>query len=305
MLTELDWILLSRNGYELFATLKVLETRSDLPTAASEIGPPHAATADLCRRCWIYPGTSYYRSTPYCPFCLDILRSSRAYGYHARSAVAIWGNVDPLPKHLVERSDLYAKPSTGSYIHDDHHFLLLLHRKKLKAWVEDILLYHPDITGYVTIFPPRSNSLIQINDTITRVIYATPNYHDNQLWVRFYDNVFQLFQSNRLKRKPAPIYDIGTFKSLLEAAAVFRSILKPEAQQALHEILTLENDSEERFYWGRLLNLLQPEAVAMLEAWRIRQWPKSQLKAFFDLMKYVEYYSTDSDDSLPDRSANQ
>lgn len=305
MLTELDWILLSRNGYELFATLKILATQPDLFETAAEIGPTHSATADLCRRCWTYAGTSKYRAKPCCPICHNIQTYAKRFGVHAQDAIAIWGSVDMPAKECRNLADVLRRGSIVSYVHDDRHFLSMIFRRRLKTWIENILLYRPDMAGHLVIFPPRSNRYICTGDTMARILYAAPDYPTDRLWIYFYDKVFHLFSANRSNKQSVPIYDIGTFKGLLEAAAVFRSLLTPNIQEAVHELLHLKNNHEECFYWGRLLNLLKPEAVCMLEAWRFRHWPKSQLNLFFNLMNYVEYYSTDSDDSLSAGPANQ
>ena len=76
-------------------------------------------------------------------------------------------------------------------------------------------------------------------------------------------------------------------------ASVFRTLLRPEAQQVLHALLTLEDSSEELFYWGRFLGYLSPEAKDMLSAWRIRGWPKNRIKLLYELVNYVAFYQSD------------
>ena len=76
-------------------------------------------------------------------------------------------------------------------------------------------------------------------------------------------------------------------------AAIFRRLLYPEAQQALHDLLNLRDSSEEQFYWGRFLGYLNSEAKDMLSAWRIRQWPRDRIQLLYELVEYVAFYSSD------------
>ena len=69
-------------------------------------------------------------------------------------------------------------------------------------------------------------------------------------------------------------------------------LIGPQEQEMLHEVLNLEDPSEEQFYWGRLLGHLSQGAKDMLNAWRIRQWPKNQVKLLYELVDYVAFYQT-------------
>lgn len=305
MLTELDWILLSRNGYELFATLKYLTEKPDLPGRSEALGPPHSATANLCRRCWTYADLNRSKSKPYCPICRWIITYANRYGVLVKDSIAVWGSVDSMPRDLLHQTGMYLASSMGAYVFDDQRFLLLMPQRKLKHWIEQILIYHPTMTGHILIFPARANRYINTGDSIARILYNTPDYPTDRLWVKFYSHSFQIFLSDHAKKATLQAYDIATFKGFLETAVVLRSLLLPQAQDALYDWLCLKKPNEERFYWGRFLNQLKPEAIDMLGSWHIQNWPKSYLTMIYHLMKYVEYRSTDSHDSLSAGSANQ
>ena len=77
-------------------------------------------------------------------------------------------------------------------------------------------------------------------------------------------------------------------------AAVFRTVLRPEEQKVIYELLSkVEDVSEEQFYWGRLLGHLNKEAKDMLNAWKIRSWPPSRVKLLYELVDYVVFYRAD------------
>ena len=77
--------------------------------------------------------------------------------------------------------------------------------------------------------------------------------------------------------------------SLLEMASVFRSVLSPTTQQILYGLLNLKDAKEEGFYWGRFLGMLTPQEKDMLNAWKIRQWPRQRVKLLYELTKYVDF----------------
>ena len=114
-----------------------------------------------------------------------------------------------------------------------------------------------------------------------------------RLRVRFFSAPYPLLRPHTRDQLGLLTFDVSEFLSLLEMAAVFRTLLRPEAQQVLHELLNLDDASEEQFYWGRFLGYLSPEAKDMLSAWRIRQWPKNRIKLLYELVNYVAFYQPD------------
>lgn len=109
----------------------------------------------------------------------------------------------------------------------------------------------------------------------------------DQLRVRFYSSPYQLLRPHTRERQGLLTFEVSEFLRLMEMAVVFRALLKPEEQQALHELLNLDDSIEERFYWGRFMGRLPHEAKDMLSAWRIRAWPKNRIKLLYELVDYV------------------
>jgi hypothetical protein len=87
-------------------------------------------------------------------------------------------------------------------------------------------------------------------------------------------------------------FEVSEFLSLMEMAAVFRTLLRPEEQASLHELVNLDDSSEEQFYWGRFAGRLSQEAKDMLSSWNIRHWPKNRIKLLYELVDYVAFYQT-------------
>ena len=114
----------------------------------------------------------------------------------------------------------------------------------------------------------------------------------DQLRVRFYSAPHQIMKPHTRDKQGLLTFEVSEFLSLLEMAAVFRTILRPTEQELLYQLVNLEDTSEEQFYWGRFMGFLSQEAKDMLNAWRIRQWPKGRIKLLYELVDYVAFYPT-------------
>ena len=314
MLNSFDWLRRSRTGAELLATLKCLEEKPGL-FDEDEIGPPHSALGGLCQRCWVYPRAAssrrrpepvegresprdtYHsrRTAPYCQACRAILARASRLSKIPRECVVIWAMVNQLPKQLEGGRKARDRRMLGAYLHDEHHFLVMMRRYSLKPWLQELLIYHgADLKGVVQILPTTgAGGGLDMADILCRAVHQELRFPMDQLRVRFFSAPHQLLRAHTRDRQGLLTFEVSEFLNLLEMAAIFRTLLYPEAQQALHDLLNLRDSSEEQFYWGRFLGYLSSEAKDMLSAWRIRQWPRDRIRLLYELVEYVAFYSSD------------
>ncbi len=295
MLTEFDWLRRAQTGAELLATLRCLATEPDL-LAETELGPPHSALSGPCQRCWVYPRASAPsgRLSPYCKSCLVILAGADQLGHISRQAVVVWGLVNQLPRQLASGQGFHDDPVLGVYLPDSHHFLLMMPRHALKSWLQELLLYHgTELKGLLEVFPTTgARGGINMGDALCRAIHDEARFPLDQLRVRFFSAPHQFLHFRTREQLGQLTFEVSDFVSLLEMAAVFRTLMRPELQQALRQLLSLPDPSEAQFYWGRFLGYLSPEARDMLSAWRIRQWPRPRVDLLYELVEYVAFYET-------------
>lgn len=303
MLDVFDWLCRCQTGVELLAALRYFEKGPDLP-GGEAFGPPHAALGGPCQRCWIYPraprrvreASNRASLGLYCEVCQAILDGVWQMRHPARHAVIVWGAVNRLPQHLETRQGFYQEGLLSAYIRDEHHFLLMLFKRQLRDWLQELVLYHgADLTGLIQIFPPSGRaSQDSMGDVLASVISQEIHSVPDQLRVRFYAAPYQVLAPHLRERQRILTFEVAEFMRLLDAAAVFRVILPPDQQQAVHEILTLEDAKEAGFYWGRFIGQIGQEARDMLEAWRIRAWPKERVQLLYELLhyNYVDFSQT-------------
>lgn len=296
MLSRFDWLRLSRTGAELLATLRHFAVNPDLPPDGREIGPPHSGLSSPCERCWLYPPLPDGR---YCPTCQAVLKRAWRLGDLSRHSSVIWGFVDRLPRQL--RSDRSPQDKgwkdsriLGTYVHDEHRFLLMLHRKELKTWFQELAIYHgTDLRGLIQVFPTTGSPHFTMGEILCRVVHHESRFPMDRLRVRFFSRVSHVREPHRYDRQGILTFDVRDFLSLLEMASVFRTILPPDEQEMLHKILNTQDSQEAQLYWGRFLGYLDQEARDMLNSWGIRSWPKPQIRLLYDLTEYVAFYQTD------------
>lgn len=292
MLTSFDWIRRSRTGAELLAILRCLKTEQDPFLYQKMIGPPHSALNSPCQRCRIYPRAprSDGADNLYCIFCKEIVSRSRRLGPTSRRSMIIWGFVNRrLPEQLLNGNGAPKNQIHGGYIHDDSHFLVMMYQRALRTWVQELVLYSGvNLRGLIQIFPTTGPGKdVCMGDILCRAIHHEANFPMDQLRVRFYSSPYQLLRPHTRERQGLLTFEVSEFLRLMEMASVFRALLKPEEQQALHELLGIDDSVEEGFYWGRLMGHLTQEAKDMLSAWRIRTWPESRIKLLYELVDYV------------------
>ncbi len=296
MLNGFDWLRRSLTGAEMLATLQCLAEEPDL-FDVEEIGSPHSALGGPCQRCWLYARhpSANHRANRYCKPCGAILERARKLGYISRRSIVIWGGVNRLPKQLESGEGFHDSHILGAYVHEQDHFLLMMPRREIKRWLQELAIYHgADLKGLVQILPTTGTGRgLSMGDILCRAAHHEARFAMDRLRVRFFSAPHQLLRPHTRDQLGLLTFEVSEFLSLLEMAAVFRTLLRPEAQQVLHELLNLNDAGEEQFYWGRFLGYLSPEAKDMLSAWRIRQWPKNRVKLLYELVNYVAFYQPD------------
>jgi hypothetical protein len=292
MLSSFDWLRRSQTGAELLAILECLTTKPDLFPTGDEIGPPFSALDGPCQRCWIYP----HLPSPgqnHCPACQAILSRASKLGHIAYQSIVIWGFVNRLSRLLRMGEGFYDYHVLGAYVHDENHFLLMIPKRELKPWLQELAIYHgADLKGLIQLLPTTDRHKIEMGDILCRAIHHEARFPMDQLRVRFYSAPHQIMKPHTRDKQGLLTFEVSEFLSLLEMTAVFRTILRPTEQELLYQLVNLEDTSEEQFYWGRFMGFLSQEAKDMLNAWRIRQWPKGRIKLLYELVDYVAFYPT-------------
>ncbi|MBW1675423.1 MAG: hypothetical protein JRF30_01080 [Deltaproteobacteria bacterium] len=291
MLSIFDWIRRSKSGGELLATLEYFQDRSpDLFPEHKAIGPPVSLVNRPCKRCWVYPCQDN-RGLGYCRTCLAIIARAESLGGQSRQAVVVWGHVNCLPKQLKSKTGFYSNHILGSYVHDAQHFLLVMDRFELKPWIQELLVYHgTDLKGLLQVFPTTGQTQRgSMEDVIGRAIHQDARFPMDLLRIRFFPNAYELFAPHVREWRGQLTFEVREFLKLLEMAFIFRSLLRPEEQRMLRNLVNISNESKEQFTWGRVTGHLTQEARDMLNAWKFRQWSQNQIILLYELIDYVEY----------------
>jgi len=308
MLNTFDWLRRCRSGAELLATLEYYMTAPDLFSETDEIAPPFNLFSKPCQRCWIYPcmkngsdkddkgflsDEEFFLTKNYCKTCSAIMIRAKKRGKNSRIAVVIWGFINHLPNHLKQCEGFYSDNIFGSYVHDENHFLLMMERRKLKNWLQEVLIYHgSDLKGLIQIFPTTGEGNISgMGEILCRAVHHENRYPMDMLRVRFFSEPYQLLAPHSREDKGLLTFEVSEFLRLLEMTTVFRSLLGPKEQEMLYELIQLKNIREEQFYWGRFMGYLSGQAKDMLNLWKIRQWDKQRIRLLYELVEYTEYNS--------------
>jgi hypothetical protein len=291
MLTRFDWLRRAGSGAELLATLRLFAKQPNL--LEDSLGAPHSALNGPCRRCWIYARPLAHNQ--YCSFCYAVQRRARFLGDASRRALVVWGYVNQLPRHMEPAAGFYKTNALGLYAHDQRHFLLMLYRRDLKSWLQELVLYHGlELKGLLQIFPTMAPlPHLEMGEALSRIAQREANYSADRLRVQFYAAPAQIRRFSSRNKQGQLTFEIAEFLRLLEAAAVFRTLLLPDQQEMLYQLLQLKDDGEAHFYWGRFLGQINQETRDMLNAWQIRRWPKPQIELLYELIDHVEFYRTD------------
>jgi len=292
MLTHFDWLRRCSSGAELLATMRLLAANPDR-LLTDPLGAPHSAINGPCRRCWIYARPRPYYQ--YCSFCYAVNMRVGPIGSISRQAMLVWGCLNHLPRYMENSDGFYKERALGLYRHDSRRFLLALFRRDLKDWLQELVLYHgAELKGLLQIFPTMAAMRqLQMGEALAQIIQRETNFSADRLRVQFYAAPAQIHRFSSRHKQGQLTFDIGEFLRLLELAAVFRTILYPDEQKMLYELLHLDDAGESQFYWGRFLGQIKQETRDMLNAWQIRRWPLNQVELLYELVDYVEFYKTD------------
>lgn len=288
-----DWVRRSRTGAELLATLEYLERRPAL-FADQDIGPPHSALRGPCQRCWLYPRQPSPRQTArYCRACQAIVSRAVRWREESHHAVVAWGFVNRLPRQLQGQPGFRDTRILGSFVQDEHHFLLVIARTELKPLVQELAIYHgTDLKGLVQVVPTTGlRGDVNMADIVCRLAHHEANFPMDRLRVRFYAAPYQVLIPHVRDRQGILTFDLAEFVSTLEMAAVFRTVLLPDEQKTIHDLLALNDPAEEQFYWGRLMGYLSQPAKDLLSGWNLRQWSKDRIQLLYELIEYVGWYA--------------
>jgi hypothetical protein len=123
--------------------------------------------------------------------------------------------------------------------------------------------------------------------------YNEARFPCDRLRIRFFAAPYYVFDPHVYERMGILTFEVAEFMRMLDMAVVFRSLLKPEEQKILRDLLNQSDPNAEQFYWGRFLGSLNNQARDMLNAWKIRQWSKPQIDLLYELTDYVGFYQTD------------
>ena len=293
MLDLFDWLRRARSGAELLATLRVAETSPELFLEPGKLGPPISLLEHSCDRCWIFEPIveSGYE---YCRVCSPIIHRALKMGTMSRKTVVLWAHLNMLPIQIQDR--IANKKNSRQqvmeiFIKDENHFLILLDRRQLKNWFQELIIYNaPRLAGLIQIVPTTGMTARgTMGDVLCRIIHHDSRFPMDALRVRFFSSPNQVYLPHRREQKGLLTFDIKEFMHLLDMAVVFRSMLGPKEQDMLKKLLGLEDLKQQRFYWGRFTGMLRPASRDMLNAWKIRQWPREKIQLLYEMTEYVTY----------------
>ncbi|MBV7330115.1 hypothetical protein KFU94_18080 [Chloroflexi bacterium TSY] len=294
MLQAFDWIRRSRSGAELLSILSMLAEDPDCFDRFgavwdnASIGPVHYAFATPCSRCWLFPRLP---ASVFCSACRVIRNGTRDIGNLPRESLVIWAYCHRLPTQLRGVNAMKDRLILGAYVHDEQHFLMMLERRELRNWLQELVLYDgADLRGHIQVFPTRGMSNgIGMGDIICQAVRHESYFTLDRLRVRFYTQNHQVLRPHDFDKDGLLTFDASELLSLLEMARIFRTIFHPSEQKILYELLTIEDRSEASFFWGRMSGALNQRGRDLLTAWDIRAWPVRRIKFFYELIENVDF----------------
>lgn len=290
MLSPFDWIRRCTTGPELLGTISYLAgERSEGLDALKNAPPasPFSADRPPCERCKIYQRQD---DSSYCKTCSAILDRTEGLGRIIRNVVCLWGFVSELPWHL--NNETCKDFTKGVYIHDQNRFLLIIQRRGLRKWLEELLLYHGSgIKGLIQIFPTKGPGHgACMGDVLCKAIHHEANFSMDMLRIRFYSSPLQIFKPHLREKRGMLTFSGEDFLSILNMGVTFRRNLRPDEQIEIRDMLLKPGHRNLHFQWGRLLGRIDREAKDMLEAWSMRHWPRERIFLLYEVLPYVDIF---------------
>lgn len=304
MLSHFDWVRRAATGAELLATLHYLAGDAEPITTEDEprevilsasafplveaLGPPPTAQDGPCVRCWVYPRAPQRLR---CATCQAILEKAQHLLAFTTRAVIVWGYVNQVPARVRARVDDNATRAIARYLHDEQRFLVMLYYRDLQPWLQELMLYHGGtLKGLLQVCPTTGGRDSHMGELLCRLIRNEARFPLDRLRIRFFAAPYYVYDPHVYERMGILTFEVAEFLRMLDMAVVFRSLLRPEEQRILYQLLKNQDANQAQFYWGRLLSCLSREAKDMLNAWRIRQWAQPQIDLLYELVRYVEFY---------------
>ncbi len=299
MLAISDWMRLSRHGADLLATLFVLQSQPE-ELARLRLGPPHSASAQLCRRCWVYHTLA--ETAVLCPVCASIQMAVRRFYTTTQHTVIVRGHVNLIPAPLrtacadpgVAISAFSPGLKTAAvYLQDQTHFWALLKKYDLQGWLQNLVFHHgSELTGDLQIFTTMGSA--KPGAIMGDILLGAENMESNRvrqegLHVRFYPKSGYLLLPPAKAEPLSHACPVTDFIAFLELAHLFRKLFRPDEQSQILELLQLKEVRERKFFWGRLLGRISAQASELLERWQVIAWPPQKIKVFEDLLTYVPF----------------
>ena len=283
MFTPYDWLRRCQTGNEVYATLQLL-TAHEYPDDL-ELGPPCGASFGPCHRCWIYPQQA---EDVECIFCASVRQNRRETYELINQSLLVWGYVNQLP-WIPQLDQAKRHDFLGYHIIDEKHFLLMISRSHLKAWLQQLVINQGlDMMGLLQVFPTTGKSMkFGMGDILCRAAHQESKYAHDQLRVRFFSSASQLLVPHLRDNLGILTYNITDFIGLMEMAEVFSTVLYPDSREELRLLLTCDDQNERSFYWGRFARKLNQTARDMLESWDIRNWPVPKVEVLYDLLEFM------------------
>jgi hypothetical protein len=242
----------------------------------------------------VYPREVTLPEARYCSTCHTIVEDALRLRVVTPQCVVVWGWVNQLPHALRARVPLPDTYFVARYVHDEQHFLVLLRHRDLQPWLQELVLYHGDtLKGLLQICPTTGGRDTHMGEVLCRMVHNEARFPADRLRIRFFAAPHYVFDPQVYDRMGILTFDVAEFMRMLDMAVVFRSLLKPDEQKILRDLLHQSDPKAESFYWGRFLGSLSSQAREMLNAWKIRQWSRPQIDLLYELTDYVGFYQTD------------